>query len=145
MKNLDLLAAKAAQEIITNTQAQEEKDDKGNSKRIEANAVDNLITKSLGVLQENGVYAALLYLYSRSGAVDQSIARTTREKLLYLTTELGLSKPVSMRPDVALAFLTEHVCNDLDRLLMVKQLWEQTLIYARYGAKARSVAEKEMP
>jgi hypothetical protein len=38
--------------------------------------------------------------------------------------------------------LTDSVCNDLDKLLLVKQLWEQTLIYARYGAKARGIEDK---
>ena len=46
------------------------------------------------------------------------------------------------RASTALQFLTDHICNDLDRLLMVKQLWEQTLIYGRYGAKAREAEEK---
>jgi hypothetical protein len=133
VKNLDLLAAQAAQEIITNTTKQK------------ASEVDNLVTKALGVLQENGVYAAVLYLYSRTSTADNAIAEKAREKLLSLTSELGLSKPVSTRASDALKFLTDNICNDLDRLLLVKQLWEQTLIYARYGAKARSAAEEVKP
>lgn len=130
MKNLDLLAARAAQDIITNTTGRE------------ASEVDNLITKALGVLQENGVYTGLLYLYSRTREADKAIAEKAREKLLSLTVELGLSQPASIRASDALKFLTDHICTDLDRLLLVKQLWEQTLIYARYGAKARGVAEE---
>jgi len=42
-----------------------------------------------------------------------------------------------------LKFVTDQICGDLNRLLLVKQLWEQTLIYARYGAKARDAEEKE--
>ncbi len=130
MKNLDLLAAQTAQAIITDTRSQE------------AGGVDNLITKALGVLQENGVYAGLLYLYSRTNATDKPIAETTRKKLLGLTSELGLSTPERTDASTDLKFLTDNICNDLDRLLLVKQLWEQTLIYARYGAKARSAAEE---
>jgi hypothetical protein len=130
VKNLDLIAAEAAQAIITNTRKQE------------ANEVDNLITKALGILQENGVYAALLYLYSRTSEADKAVAEKAREKLLSLTSELGLSKPVSIKASDALKFLTDNICSDLDRLLLVKQLWEQTLIYTRYGAKARSAAEE---
>jgi hypothetical protein len=48
--NLDRLAAERAQEIIRRT----------NDKK--AGDVDNAITKSLGVLQENGIYACFLYL-----------------------------------------------------------------------------------
>lgn len=128
MKNLDLIAAEAAQTIITNTRGPK------------ASEVDNLVTKALGVLQENGVYAVLLYLYSRTSGADKDVAEKAREKLLSLTSELGLSKPASTRASDALKFLTDNICNDLDRLLLVKQLWEQTLIYTRYGAKARSAA-----
>lgn len=129
MKNLDLLAANASQDIITRTEKQGASD------------VENLITKALGVLQENGVYAALLYLYSRSNTTEKPIAEPTRVRLLSLLTELSL--PTLDRNDArsALKFLTDNVCNDLDRLLLVKQLWEQTLIYTRYGAKARSATE----
>lgn len=128
MKNLDLIAAEAAQTIITNTRGPK------------ASEVDNLVTKALGVLQENGVYAVLLYLYSRTSGTDKVVAEKAREKLLSLTSELGLSEPVSTRASDALKFLTDNICNDLDRLLLVKQLWEQTLIYTRYGAKVRSAA-----
>lgn len=148
-KDLDWLAAQAAQTIITNTKT---KKVKGEDKSIKAGDVDNLITKSLGVLQENGVYAALLYLCSRSEG-EQPIARQIRTQLLCLIFKLDL--PLAVDPTVAnevksenahasrsLQFLTESICNDLDRLLLVKQLWEQTLIYARYGAKAQGVEEE---
>ena len=141
MKNLDLLAAQTAQKIIADT-----------TDGHKATDVDNLITKALGVLQENGVYAGLLYLYSRS-AGEQPVAKQIRLRLLHLTSELALTPPTDRqggnkmvvedaRASTALQFLTDHICNDLDRLLMVKQLWEQTLIYARYGAKAREAEEK---
>jgi hypothetical protein len=129
-KNLDLIAARTAQAIITDTARQG------------AVEVDNLITKALGVLQENGVYAALLYLYSRTNTTDKPIAEQTRLKLLSLISELGLQSPTRTDASTVLKFLTDHICNDLDRLLLVKQLWEQTLIYARYGAKARNAVEE---
>jgi hypothetical protein len=128
MKNLDLIAARTAQGIIQATQGQE------------AASVDNLVTKALGVLQENGVYAAMLYLYSRT-STDKSIAEQVRPRLVSLASELGLRPPEQRDASTILKFLTDTICNDLDRLLLVKQLWEQTLIYARYGAKARSAAE----
>src|SRR5579863_2196749 len=125
MKNLDSLAAETAQAIITDTKSRD------------AGEVDNLITTALGVLQENGVYAGLLYLYSRTNTADKPISETTRTKLLDMTPELGLPKAERTDAISALKFLTDNICNNLDRLLLVKQLWEQTLIYARYGAKAR--------
>ncbi len=143
--NLDWHAAQAALEMIKNTRAYKDKP-------IKASDVENLMTKTLGVLQENGVYAGLLYLYSRSEG-EQPIARPSRVQLLHLTSKLHLSPPTDSKvadevvlkdvnSNIALKFLTDNICNDLDRLLLIKQLWEQTLIYARYGAKARGVEEK---
>lgn len=112
--NLDLEAARAAQEIIS----EKEQD------------MENLITKTLGVLQENGVYACMLFLYSRTGSEH------VRKKLLQMTELLGKKPEKQDKPEYVLKFLTENICNDIDTLLLTKQLWEQTLIYARYGAKA---------
>src|SRR5579884_4077986 len=144
--NLDWHAARAGQEIIKTTKTHwNKKTDK--EEKTEADNVENLATKALGVLQENGVYAALLYLYSRSDT-EQHIAKPIRVQLLGLTRLLKPSpptdtaeKPVDDRAEQALKFLTDDICNDLDKLLLVKQLWEQTLIYARYGAKARGIEE----
>lgn len=130
--DLDWLAAQTAQDIIKNTTDGQDPDD-----------VDNLLTKALGILQENGVYAAFLYLYSRTRDKERLIAEQTKRALLDTTPKLGLTPP----PDISTAapvldFLTKKVCQDLDTLLLFKQLWEQTLIYARYGAKACSVEKK---
>ena len=142
--NLDWHAAQAGQEIIKTTKTRR---NKGEEKEIKARDVENLVTKALGVLQENGVYAVLLYLYSRNES-EQHIAKPIRVQLLELTKLLKLSpptgskeKPVDIKAEEVLKFLTDNICNDLDSLLLVKQLWEQALIYARYGAKARGVEE----
>lgn len=142
--NLDWHAAKTGQEIIKATKTHWNKD-KNKEEETKASDVENLATKALGVLQENGVYAALLYLYSHS---EQHIAKPICIQLLELTRLLKLSpptgtkeKPEDVKAEQALKFLTDSICNDLDSLLLVKQLWEQTLIYARYGAKARGIEE----
>lgn len=143
--NLDWHAALAGQDIIKTTKTHW---NKGKEEETKASDVENLATKALGVLQENGVYAAVLFLYSRSES-EQHIAKRIRGQLLELTRLLKLSpptgakeKPVDATAEQALKFLTDEICADLDRLLLVKQLWEQTLIYTRYGAKARGVEEK---
>lgn len=125
MRNLDLLAAQTAQQIIADTMS------------FKPAEVDNLATKALGVLQENGVYAAMLFLFSR-GDKDGQIASSVRLRLLQLAAQeiLNQSTPDN-QAQAALQFVTDHISNDLDTLLLVKQVWEQTLIYVRYGAKAR--------
>ncbi|MCP4165886.1 MAG: hypothetical protein GY759_08325 [Chloroflexi bacterium] len=125
MRNLDQLAAQTAQQIIAETS------------QWKTNEVDNLATKTLGVLQENGVYAATLFLYSRTEP-DAKVAPSVRQRLLELAAIEIITKdtPNDTAQD-ALRFITEHISGDLDTLLLVKQVWEQTLIYVRYGAKAR--------
>lgn len=125
IQNLDYETAKIAQQII-------EKTKEGNK----ASDVENLATKTLGVLQENGVYACLLYLYSRTNATESPISKIIRQELLVLTRLAGKNPSVD-EVKAALEFLNEDICNDLETLLLTKKLWEQTLIYTRYGAKAR--------
>lgn len=126
MRNLDILAAQTAQQIIADTMS------------FEHTAVDNLTTKALGVLQESGVYAATLFLHSR-GRTDAEIALFVRKHLLGLAAQEVVNQPAPAdQAQAALGFVTSHIADDLDALLLVKQVWEQTLIYVRYGAKARN-------
>ncbi len=124
MMNLDIEAAKAAQEIINKTAENK------------SNEVENLVTKTLGVLQENGVCACMLYLYSLNKDAS-SPEGVTRKKLLKMTELLDKKYEGDDKAESVLKYLTDNICNDIDALFLTKQLWEQTLIYARYGAKAR--------
>ncbi len=128
--NLDFEAARTSQAIIKNTMDKQSK------------SVENLVTKTLGVLQENGIYACMLFLCSRSN-IEKEIAKIIRSELLKITNfveKISLnsdnSKEITDKEKI-LEFLTNNICNDIDTLFFTKQLWEQTLIYARYGAKAR--------
>ncbi len=129
--NLDRLAAQHAQEIIR--RAVEEKN-------AESDKIDNTVTKALGVLQENGVYACFLYLLAKEGDIGKVVV----DELLNLLQGLGFkwNKPMKNgRPDLGaetvLKHINEKVTADLERLLLAKETLEQMLIYARYGAKAR--------
>jgi hypothetical protein len=141
--DLDLHAAKTSQDIIQDII-------KASSGKPQD--TENLITKALGVLQENGVYACVLFLYARS--TDAKIAKEVRYELLRMTFDLGLPLPPEtnkqefddlkelLREDKGqdwkngLKYVSDGICSNLDTLLLVRQLWEQTLIYARYGAKS---------
>lgn len=123
--NLDIYAARSAQEIIAKTNEKTSKE------------VENLITKTLGVLQENGVYACLLYLYSCSDQGNNDVCGIIRINLINILDCLNKTPPKCEESKDLLRYFGDEICNDLDVLLMTKQLWEQTLIYARYGAKAR--------
>lgn len=124
--NLDYLAATYAQKILDGTTDQK------------PDNVDSAITKALGVLQEHGVYACFLYLLAKEEEIG---AIAVKEMLNVLEKSLSLAMPESLKPEVVLKHITDHVTNDLERLLLAKEVLEQTLIYTRYGAKAREKGE----
>lgn len=130
---LDRIAANRAQQIV-----------EGALKTQGAKDIDNLVTKALGVLQENGVYACFLFLFSRTQSKEQDIAAVVRVELLNLMSEnldfgwdVPPGDPAGWDSETVLGHVSRTVCAQLDPLLMTKELFEQTLIYARYGAKAR--------
>jgi hypothetical protein len=131
--NLDRLAAQHAQKIIRRLVDEKQADDK--EKKKLADSVDNTITKTLGVLQENGVYACFLYLKAKEKENGDIVV----EEMLNLLDELGFDwgKPVGNSPKDIFEHIAEKVTANLERLLLVKETLEQMLIYARYGAKAR--------
>jgi hypothetical protein len=122
--NLDCLCAQYGYEIVR-TVAPDGRLPKGDRTRLE-----NTITKSLGVLQEDGVYALFLFLAYRQG--DKGAPEVKGQALSLLRhTEVQLLPP-SHDDFQAVRQLT----NNLDNLLLARQLLEQTLTYARYHAKA---------
>ncbi|MFP4435652.1 MAG: hypothetical protein ACLFVO_00075 [Chloroflexaceae bacterium] len=136
MLNLDQQAAIQSQIII-----------REGVKVKDAKAAENLITKTLGVLQEQGVYAMMLFLFSRTSD-EEKIAPHIRAPLYILLQQLPVFQnnaelsanlsdfSASTAAEPVLQFYVQAVCSNLDTLLLVKDLYEQTLIYARYGAKA---------
>ena len=143
VKTLDYLAAKTAREIVEATQSPIGAD---------AKDLENLITKALGVLQSQGVYALYLYLYSQSGKdkpIKQAAAHVVAQIWNALEEEpvhhLGIlanqkrmnswQEALREKQNV-LSQIVDRLTTDLDTLLLVRDLYEQTLIYARYHAKA---------
>lgn len=122
--NLDRLAAQHAQAIIRRTSEKKASD------------VDNTITKALGVLQENGVYACFLYLKAKEKENGDIVV----EEMLNLLDALGFGwgKPATNKSEDVLRYISEKVTANLEPLMLTKETLEQMLIYGRYGAKARS-------
>ncbi|KKM11694.1 hypothetical protein SY88_07150 [Clostridiales bacterium PH28_bin88] len=142
--NLDRLAARHAQKIICRL-VDEDKEGKKRTDNKEikkaASSADNTVTKALGVLQENGLYACLLYLKAK----EKENGDVVVEEMLNLLDSLGFGwgKPtdkngkVDTSAEAVLKHVAEKVTANLERLLLAKETMEQMLIYARYGAKAR--------
>lgn len=120
MHNLDRLAAQHAQAVVQSGDQN----------------IETTVTKALGVLQEHGVYACFLYLLAK----EKVSGKTVVKEMLALLAGLGFGwgQPADQKPETILKYINEDVSADLERLLLAKETLEQMLIYARYGAKARS-------
>ena len=123
-RNLDRLAAKYAQAFIAKTIPYKKAGD-----------LDNSVTKALGVLQEDGVYACFLYIMAKQ---DVTVRNNLIPEMSNLLGNLGFSKKGYNNGNghELLDYIANEVTTDLERLLLAKETLEQMLIYARYGAKA---------
>lgn len=140
LQNLDRLCAECGHQMA------EQVNKAFNKKRD----TENLITKSLGVLQENGVYALFLYMASqveekkgeeeKEGKASKAAKTLANQSAALLVND----PPALLRKEVDRSYQNamESIRNrggladDLDKLLLAKRLLEQALIYARYHAKA---------
>lgn len=118
-QNLDLACAQAGQQLIEKTD----------------NDIEKLITSALGVLEEQGVYAMFLYLKARGG-IDGSVVIQNLTEFLKIAPRENPLIPKGKGGDILRA-IRESWAEDLDRLLFARDLLRQTLVYARYHAKAR--------
>ncbi len=154
MTNLDRLAAETSQLILDSTGASTK------GEKLQAKDLERLTTNALGVLQEQGVYALFLYLLSRSGdkAKKEELAPDEFGSCVVLAHLVGLLNRLELESlnatfadgwdrapaqindannkKALLSYASEKIAADLLRLLLVKSLFEQVLIYTRYGAKA---------
>jgi len=107
--------------------------EKKDPEKAAAKKAESLITKALGVLQEQGLYAFVLFCKSKKGSNEEKGAEKMEEitkelfKKLSLINNDGLLNEI--RKDNGLA-------SRLDDLLLAIQVLEKSLIYARYHAKA---------
>ncbi len=93
---------------------------------------ETLITKALGVLQEDGMYAFFLYLASQKKDTSNAIKDAA---FIFLKQDEILGHIFDPEKDVLKA-IRDDLSGKLDELLFAKELLERTLVYARYHAKA---------
>lgn len=96
-------------------------------------SADTLITKALGVLQEQGLYALVLFCDSHkeekgTGEIKNNIFNLLKEQKLITNTSSA---------DLTAELIKENgLLSNLDELFFAIFLIEKTLVYARYHAKA---------
>jgi hypothetical protein len=138
-RNLDQLCARFGYQMAQRV----------NKEFLKASDTENLITKSLGVLQEDGVYAFFLYLASqikeKKGDKKDRLSEAARilaNQATHLLQHEWLSLIQAGGGDDAYKRAMEEIRREdglasrLNDLLLAKRLLEQALIYARYHAKA---------
>jgi len=126
MDYLDRRCAEEAKEILEKI------------KDADKNKIENIITKSLGVLQEDGVYAFFIYL---KASKDKNIANAIVEESIDLLKQCDGLLDKNTNSDNILQSLLGLMSN-IDKLFLAKELLERTLVYARYHAKALPEKQK---
>ncbi len=103
-------------------------------------AAETLITKALGVLQEQGIYAFALFCKSRGSA-----EKPGAEKLNDLAKELLKDKLQLIGNGDFLEEIRKEngLTARLDDLMLAIQVLEKSLIYARFHAKAMAESQSE--
>lgn len=128
MENLDKLCAEYGHKFATDVSEAFKKD--ANPDPIKA---ENLLTKALGVLQEQGLYAFVLFCES-TGSSEKPGA----DKMKVITKEILKDKLNLISNDDLLKEIRNDngLASRLDDLTLAIQVLEKSLIYARYHAKA---------
>jgi len=124
MENLDKLCAEYGYKFA---------DEIKKALNSDAKKAESLITKTLGVLQKQGLYAFALFCKSRGSNEEKGA-----EKMKEITTELLKDKLGLISNDDLLEEIRKEngLASRLDDLLLAIQVLEKSLIYARYHAKA---------
>ena len=125
MKNLDKLCAKYGYEFAEKV---------SQAFNSDAKKAESLLTKALGVLQEQGLYAFALFCESR-GSAESNGAKKITEITTKLLNELNLISNTNLLEEIR---KDNGLASRLEDLILAIQMLEKSLIYARYHAKALS-------
>jgi hypothetical protein len=119
-ENLDLACAKVGKDIANSS----------------SDDLEKVITDALAVLEEQGLYAIFLYLENAvSGTKKKELAKGISQKLHKFLK--GTPQQAPLLSDNADVFTSlQQMAKDLDKLLLARDLVRQTLVYARYHARA---------
>lgn len=115
MENLDLRCAELGKQLAEKA----------------GKAGEKLLTDALAVLEEQGVYAFFLYLKARGGEEGSRVSEACYE-FLKTTPE---THPLLAGPANDVFSKLQTLANDLDSLLLARDLLRQALVYGRYHTR----------
>lgn len=132
MENLDRLCAEYGYKFA---------DEVSKAVKFDAKKAESLITKGIGVLQEQGLYAFVLFCVSR-GSTEKEGADTIKK----ITAELLKDKLSLINSEDLLEEIRKEqgLASRLDDLTLAVQVLEKSLIYGRYHAKAISKSSSQI-
>jgi len=94
--------------------------------------LETIVNKALGVLIEDGLFAYVVWLKSRSEK-ERDYAKRLEDKSLKLLKSQSIS--LTDKDDLLTA-IRDDITTSIQKTLLARQLLERMLIYARYRAKA---------
>ncbi|MBW2662620.1 MAG: hypothetical protein JRD93_11685 [Deltaproteobacteria bacterium] len=94
-----------------------------------------LVNKSLGVLQEDGVYSFFLFLAAQAKGKQNTPADCIQKDIFDLLKVFFQS--IKNSQEDILGIIRNNLAEDLDDLLLSKDIIERTMVYARYHLKAK--------
>lgn len=99
------------------------------------NDKENTLTKALGVLAENGIYAMSVFLLScHKPEYGKKVLGTLVQ--LWSDPRMGLITAGNRQPRDMLVTIRSEITTNLASLILAKKMTEQSLTFARYHAKA---------
>lgn len=125
MANLDHLCADFGFQIVPRDE-------------IDFRTMERELTKALGILQENGLYALFVYL---QGQTTREMKRA-KQKLWAMVDKLEDERIIQLEGDTRDQQAVALTAN-LNQMLLVKDLLERTMVYARYRAMGLRKAQEE--
>lgn len=125
LENLDLACAKVGKTIA---EAPEKE-------------IENLVTSALAVLEEQGLYALFLYLGKATSGKKGKSAEDVSKKLHDFLKKTPKQAPLLSNNSEDVFTSLQQMANDLDKLLLARDLVRQTLVYARFHARVPQKSE----
>ncbi len=96
---------------------------------------ESLVNKSLGVLQEEGVYAFFLFLAAQDKGKKSTSAYCIQTEIFDLLKVFFQSIKNSQEDILSIA--RNNLAEDLNDLFLSRDIIERTMVYARYHLKAK--------
>lgn len=102
---------------------------------------ENVITRALGVMSENGLYAMCIFLLSCN---KPGYGETILTQDIYkLWKELNIIASTVPNTKNGILVATRQITANLPKLILTRKVTEQALVFARYHAKAVVPAMRE--